>query len=853
MEEREEPTIERLKRRFGPRATEELVSVCRSAPASARALLRFEEWLARSTNTEALLQAVESQPSVARLIAALLGSSAGIADAMVQSPEIGASLFSTALWARPPDLEEIQEETARLLENSSSQSHSLDRLRYCKQSVMARILVAELAGIWGSEAVWRAMSDLADVLLLDALKVVADPSLPEIGIVAWGKLGGQELNVSSDVDLVLVQPDGTSDTAGDALVRTAQKFSRAVSDRMGRGALYRVDFRLRPFGGTGPLVPSRSAVEAYYQKYAEPWEVLAMVRSRALGGGEFCEWWEGLRERTVFRPSRSQIFLDSLLEVRARIEDNTDEDDFKGGVGGIRDVEFLTQILQLLHGARRPELRQRGTLPTVRALEATGVLTRGEAATLGHGYLTLREVEHRCQVWNDSPAQRLPTDPQTLDWLARGLGFVGGSGLRAHLAAERSDVRHVFTSRLGPQHGSLDKPHAAYDGPARKALERMLGPVTAGSPVWKALDENESSLARMVAVASELPAFVPEISSDPALIDETVSGEVLEPLEMSLPEGADVARWTNSRWLRCLVRQALSPGCSFSGEAAKLAKAACAEVARRVGTPLTMASLGSFATEELVPRSDLDVLYLAPDEEADADALAEALVVQFQKLRPDGFPWLLDLRLRPDGRKGRLVVTPGSLALYADRAMEDWERLAWGRARTVFGDDGLVATLLGTARSGPLDRCRMDSLLAMRRRIQTERVNVSHRLRHVKLSPGTLLDIDWLGQLLVWKAGHVPLPSEPATSASRLEIASQAGLLGEEELDCLTRAHAHFLRLRVRLACLGFPDDVVPENPDKLEVLARLQCADDGNQVLAEFESHRTRVEALFDRIAARV
>lgn len=853
MNPRSDATIERLTKRIGPDATDTLVSICRSAPATERALLRFEEWLARSANTDSLVQEITSQPSVARLLAALLSSSAGIADAVVQSPEIGASIFSTSLWAVPPTPEGIQRELASLLANSSSPSHSLDRLRYCKQAVTARILIAELSGAWGGEAVWRSLSHLADALLLEALRLSSEGEESKIGIVTWGKLGGQELNVSSDVDLVLVQPDGASEREADGLVRTAQKFNRAVSDRMGRGSLYRVDFRLRPFGGTGPLVPSRSAVEAYYQKYAEPWEVLAMVRSRAIGEPEFCAWWDELREQIVFRPSRSQMFMDSLLEVRSRIEEKVGADDFKGGPGGIRDVEFLTQILQLLHGARVPDLRKRGTLPVVRALEEAGVITRAEAMTLGHGYLTLREVEHRCQVWNDSPAYKLPTDPQTLEWLARGLGFVGASGLQAHLASERADIRSVYTARFGAHMEDSVEPLRKAAGSAWSTLERLLGPMAAGNPVWSVLQENESSLGRMVAVAAELPAFAPDISNESALIDQVVSGEVLEAISLEIPAGVGVAKWANGRWLRCLARQSLAQQCTFSGEAAAIAKVACAEVARLVGTPLTMVALGSFATAELVPRSDLDVLILADDEESEPDALAEALVGRFQKLRSEGFPWLLDLRLRPDGRKGRIVVTPKSLALYSDRSLEDWERLAWGRARLVFGVPSLVETLLQTARSGPLDRLRLAGLLAMRRRIQTERVHVSYRSRHVKLSPGTLLDIDWLGELLVWKSCHVPSPTEPATALSRLEMAKGAGLLSEDEFALLQAAHEFLLRLRVRLATLGFPDDVVPENPDKLEVLARLQCAHDGNEVLSEFEAHRGRVQGVFEAVVARI
>ncbi|MCC6402716.1 MAG: hypothetical protein IT207_01765 [Fimbriimonadaceae bacterium] len=853
MDPQADATIERLTKRVGPEATEMLVSICRSAPASERALSRFEEWLSRSANTEALVQEVAEKQGVARLVAALLSSSAGIADAVIQSPEIGASLFSPGLWASPPTSETIQAELDSLLANSTSHTHSLDRLRYCMQSVRARILIAELAGAWGGEAVWKGFSDLADVLLAAALRLTSEAGVEPLGIVAWGKLGGQELNVSSDVDLVLVGPDGASEGQSDTFARTAQKFSRAVSDPMGRGFLYRVDFRLRPFGGTGPLVPLRSAVEAYYQKYAEPWEVLAMVRSRPIGDASFCAWWDGLREATVFRPSRSQIFLDSLVEVRERIEAKAGPEDFKGGPGGIRDVEFLTQILQVLNGHRVPALRVRGTLPVVRALAESGEITKEESVTLGHGYLTLREIEHRCQMWNDTPAYCLPSDAQTLDWLARGLGFVGGSGLRAHLAAERADIRHVYASRLGTGSNEPTNDLRRAVGAAWSTMERLLGPVESGNPVWAVLEENESSLERLIAIATELPAFAPEVSAASALVEEVVSGEILESLPLHVPSGTSVAKWANGRWLRCLARQALTSRCTFSEDAAEVARVACAEIAREMGTDLTLAALGSFATAELVPRSDLDVLILASDEREDSDTLAEALVGKFQSLRAEGFPWLLDLRLRPNGRKGRLVITPRSLEIYADRAMEDWERLAWGRARLIFGDECWVANLLSTARGEPLDRVRLEGLLAMRRRIQSERVQVSHRLRHVKLSPGTLLDIDWLGQLLVWSLGRVPAPTEPAGALSRLALAAEAGLLSDLEVAKLSDAHEYLLRLRVRLGTLGFPDDVVPENPDKLAVLARLQCSHDGNEVLAQFESHRRNVESVFEEVVARI
>ena len=318
-------------------------------------LTNLERWLRATSNPHLHMEQIVGLPPMGRLLVTLFGASQPIADTLIMNPELATLVLDAGQLRRTIKMETILAEGKKLLGTATSYVHALDRLRFIRQRWNLPIVMNDLAGTWEQEAVWQALSDLADALIELTLSVAWDEyarqknvtARPDYMVVGFGKLGGHELNYSSDVDLVYVVEDGLDEATDRDCTRFFESFGRGLSNRMGRGSLYRVDLRLRPYGAAGPILQSMRAVEAYYRLYAEPWEVQALLRSRPIVGSDALkDRWEAMRTAHCFRSKLSEISLEQMLAMKARIEQGASEGDIKRGEGGIRDVEFLTQILQ---------------------------------------------------------------------------------------------------------------------------------------------------------------------------------------------------------------------------------------------------------------------------------------------------------------------------------------------------------------------------------------------------------------------------------------------------------------------------------------------------------------------------
>src|ERR1043166_8342000 len=234
-----------------------------------------------------------------------------------------------------------------------------------------------------------------------------------------GKLGGAELNVSSDIDLVFIYPEDGA-TAGPKSVANQEFFDRlgrrviaALADVTADGFVFRVDMRLRPYGDSGPLSASFAALEQYLVTQGRTWERYAWLKARALTG-ERCDALEALIAPFVFRKYLDYDAYAGLRDVHHQIREQGRRKDYarniKLGPGGIRELEFIVQALQLVRAGREPALRVRGTLAALDAIEERGLLPAAGIAELRDAYVFLRNVEHRLQYRDDRQTQTLPSE-----------------------------------------------------------------------------------------------------------------------------------------------------------------------------------------------------------------------------------------------------------------------------------------------------------------------------------------------------------------------------------------------------------------------------------------------------------
>lgn len=319
-----------------------------------------------------------------------------------------------------------------------------------KRRQLAVIAALDLGGEVELEEVGRALADLADACL-DA--VVGDDG--GIAVVAMGKLGARELNYYSDIDVMFVA-DGDLDHATVA----AEKILRTLGGYGPHGRAYEVDTNLRPEGRDGPLVRSLEGYLEYYRKWAKPWEYQALLKARPAGGdAEIAAELVRMVEPLVFPPEVTPERIADIRRIKERVENQaasvrrrgrSETDDVKLGPGGIRDIEFSIQLLQLVHGGADPDVRVAATLAAIPALVRGGYLAEDDGAGLGVAYRWLRSVEHRMQLAQERRVRHLPTDDETRARLARVMGFkdTPSAGAAARFEAAHQNVLNDVRGRF---------------------------------------------------------------------------------------------------------------------------------------------------------------------------------------------------------------------------------------------------------------------------------------------------------------------------------------------------------------------------------------------------------------------
>jgi glutamate-ammonia-ligase adenylyltransferase len=342
-------------------------------------------------------------------------------------------------------------------------------LRRLRNRCQLRIVWRHLAARAALEDTTRALSDLADVLIDAALDkvhawAVAREGAPRGGesrapqrlvVLALGKLGARELNLSSDVDLIFAYPEPGNTERGRTnqqfFVRLGQQLIQALDPITADGFAFRVDMRLRPFGASGPLVMSFPAMLEYFLTQGRDWERYAFIKARA-AAGDVAAGAGLLRELRPFVYRRYLDFgaIEALRDMKSRIQaERHDAANLKLGPGGIRDVEFTVQVQQLIWGGRQRELQQSSLLAVLPELEALGHLAPAAAAELAAGYRFLRDAEHSLQAEADRQTQTLPDTPISELRLARSLGFTDYASFMAALEGHRSRIAAVFAGVVG--------------------------------------------------------------------------------------------------------------------------------------------------------------------------------------------------------------------------------------------------------------------------------------------------------------------------------------------------------------------------------------------------------------------
>lgn len=423
----------------------------------------------------------------AREIAARAPWPLSLDDAMAV-PLALSDFISEALIARPDWLDELghnpvqadewREYASILRQQLASvrdEAGLMQTLRWFRRRALVRIGCAQALGLCTTTETLTQLSQLAENLIIAArdwlyhaccvewgtpANAVGDPQ--PLLVLGMGKLGGGELNFSSDIDLIFVYPENGHTRGGrreldNALffTRLGQRLIKVLDQPTSDGFVYRVDMRLRPFGDSGPLVLSFAALEDYYQEQGRDWERYAMVKARLMGAQDDAyarELYSMLRP-FVFRRYIDFSVIQSLRNMKIMIAREVRrrglKDNIKLGAGGIREIEFITQVFQLIRGGREPRLQQRALQPALLVIGELGLLSAQQTQGLDHAYMYLRRLENLLQAIGDQQTQTLPEDDLNRARLAYGMGEADWPSMLQTLARHMQLVRGIFDELIG--------------------------------------------------------------------------------------------------------------------------------------------------------------------------------------------------------------------------------------------------------------------------------------------------------------------------------------------------------------------------------------------------------------------
>jgi glutamate-ammonia-ligase adenylyltransferase len=770
-----------------------------------------------------------------------------------------------------------------------------------------RIAARDLLGLDGIEAVGAGLARLAADVLRGAWLEAGEPSIAVIGM---GKLGGQELNYASDVDVLFVGDDATG-------ARRVMDIARQC---------FRVDADLRPEGRDGPLSRTLDSYVAYWDRWAQAWEFQALLKARSVAGDPAlgAAFDAAAADAVWSRPFGAEE-LREVRSMKARAEGmvarkGLTDRELKLGRGGIRDIEFAVQLLQLVHGRNDEALRSPSTLPALRELAEAGYVDPGEAAALSLAYTFLRTVEHRLQLVEEQQVHALPPSREARRGLARVLGFRDESGFErtrlAHQATTRSIHEHLYFRPLLEAFagvGTLSMQAAeerlsafgfADAERTRLALRELTRGLTRTSRLmqqmlplllgWlsespdpdlgllglRTLATDDRRAAPMVATfrdspeaarrlclllgtsrlfhvaAERQPEAVPMLA-DTAALAARGREEVLARAQLVAGRPRALLRLKEDEQFRTAARDVLGldgveqTAAALTATAEAVLDSALSELKPPV--PMAVVAMGRFGGAELSYASDLDVLLVYAGSSASDFAGAEAVAESFLRFVNGPTPadriFALDAGLRPEGRDGPLARSLEGYRTYYERWAQTWERQALVRARPVAGDAAVGAAFCELVEAFVWARPFRDE---DGREIRRMKARVERERIPAGEDPQFHLKLG-RGSLadIEWTAQLLQLQHgvRAAGTMEALGLLREAGVLDAADHDVLAAAYRFCERTRNRWFLVrGAPGDSLPARADLLAKLAR-SLDMNGPQLRDEYRRVTRRARQVVERL----
>ncbi|HTQ54295.1 MAG TPA: hypothetical protein VMI94_07525 [Bryobacteraceae bacterium] len=857
---------------------------------------------------------VSSSPAALRALIAVFSYSRFLSEAVLRRPEWLLQAAAGGDLLKVLSSEEYADYLVQFQAAEGSGVPVAVTLARFRRRQLLRILLRDVLDLAALPDITGELSNLADAILDFAYRQIREQLVARHGqptcagadaqrrpcgfaVIALGKLGGQELNYSSDIDLMFVY-SGNGETDGpdpitnkEFFKKVANQYTELLSTYTADGSCYRVDLRLRPDGRLGEVCSSLAGAEQYYTERARDWEKQMLIKARACAGDlalgrELLEFVEPL----IYSSTLDFRAVEAVSEVRERISEKLAAKrphagvDIKLAHGGIRDIEFLVQCLQRLHGGREMWVRHGGTLFALSRVHDKSLLSAGEYGRLASAYQFLRHLEHRLQFYDDRQTHTLPTSHEELEVLARKMPAEPGDpltaeSLRVRLEEHLGNVREMYNRVIQArkpmyytladgdaddrwQPMELDRPPAAgalvryMDERApqlaatlsrvkvnrgRERLEYFLEEVF-GNTDWLArLNAQPSLVERVVDLFEHSQYFGDQLLRHPELLaDLDPAGDGASPADIT--DAAALRVYFRRQMLRIqsdsLARPApifetLERTSDLADEVIAAAYRIALEETPRPAAPaytpaqqMMVIALGRLGMREFDLASDADLIFVIPDEDAAAEvfwtAVAERMIHVIGAYTGDGVMFTVDTRLRPNGREGALVQSEGAYREYFARHAEAWEGIAYMKSRAVAGNLERATDFLHKLQEVDWRRYGQGGRSRKELAQMRARLEKEQGARNpLKAAAGGYYDIDFALMYLRLKGAGIFY--KVLNTPARLDVIEQMGHLERDDADFLRDAAVFYRAIDHGLrVSSGYAGGKLPAAPSQSETLAEL-------------------------------
>jgi glutamate-ammonia-ligase adenylyltransferase len=869
-------------------------------------------------------------------ILALASYSPLLAATLIQNPEYIGWLAGKRSGSAVYEKDDLLESLARFALTHSQLEPNVLLARFRRRELL-RIFLRDIRRLGTIAEITEEISNLADAILEYAGRLARQemdnrygppfevdekgrqrPS--DVCIVSLGKLGSKELNYSSDIDLLFIySAEGSTTGTGsrepvtnrEYFVKFAETVTHIVGRQTGEGAAYRVDLRLRPHGRVGALALSLKETVRYYLNEALNWEQQVLIRSRASAGNSslYKDFFSRVEE-SVFRKGRD--VKEALREVylsKEKIDKQRRSEtafDVKLGPGGIREIEFIAQALQLAHGGDDRWLRVPHTLISISRLADRGYLSDEERSGLSNAYDFLRRLEHILQMEHGLQTHTLPTDVEKREIISAKMRCRTRREFETSVARHTNNVHASFLRVFGRDavsaivsDGSADSKQIGTPPPepenevepASVHFERQIIASLEKQATHIPLDEERLEVIHRVSEVS--PPFAQLISSRPWLIENLKKPVVTAAVpdydaEFAAAvdidgDRASVLNQMRAVWSRLLLEIATAdiyealPLREIRARQTMLAEAsiriavrgAAHELSQKhAGFPaiLDILALGKLGSGTLDYESDLDVIIVYRESESGPEEIAlselysraaAVFVTLLSGMTRDGNLYRVDLRLRPHGKNGPNVTTAGALVEYIENSASIWELLAYVQMRAVRTGSESREEVETTVREAIKRRAARETPAEIGREARDMRLRLeeSHapgpggRNIDIKFGSGGLLDVYFVVRYLYLTNFDAVMPDISSTSA-RLDAFRAVGILSSGDHATLREGHSFLSTLdhNIRLA-IGRSSRLPRGNQALLERIAARMGAGSAEVLVQQLTLHRMNIRAAFDNV----